>query len=58
MTTILITTYYHYGIDKSTKEFEFYEDAYKWIKAEYPDAKEIDENTFKDYDSDSTIEIL
>jgi len=61
MITVLITTYYHYGIEKETKNFDncSYDDVLKWVKEEYPNAENLyDEYTFKDYDSDSTIEIL
>jgi len=58
MTTVLITTFYHYGIEKETKEFDSYEDACAWVKNEYPDAEKIDEYTFKDYESDTTMEII
>jgi len=55
MKTILVTTYYHYGIDKKTYEVD---NALEWIKREYPDAEELDCYTYKDYDTDTTIEIL
>lgn len=57
MYCVVVKSYCSHGIEEDTYKFDTYEEALDWVKSEYPDAEELDTDEFKDYESDSIINI-
>lgn len=57
MYCVVVKSFRSAGIEEDTYKFDTYKEALDWVKSEYPDAEELDTDEFKDYESDSIINI-